>query len=201
MNTKERIFETALTLFSEKGVNATSIRDITRATGLTVAAFYNHFKSKDELLQAVYSHYTGLYVGLEKVNPDYDELLDRMDPKQLFAHLTRSYVQSVQNEKLMRLTKIIVMEQYTNKTAGEIAFRDRRRLVAAMEELFAAMGKRGLIKSGDPRSTGALMGYVLLGLASDNIYYKFLAGKEPEEIIKNQLDVINRYLEEIIIAD
>ena len=57
MSTKERLFEIALNLFSERGFKATSIRAITREAGLSIAAFYNHFSSKDERLKQMYAHY------------------------------------------------------------------------------------------------------------------------------------------------
>lgn len=195
MNTKERIFEAALTLFSQKGFNAVSIREITGETGLTVAAFYNHFKSKNELLQEIYDHYMQLYV---QTKPDCEKLLDQFNPQELLAHLAKSYVQSMRNEKLMKLTRIILMEQYTNKTAGDIAFRDRQRLLAFMEELFAAMHARNLITAKDPRQAGKLMGYIYLGFASDNIYYSFLEERDSDEIVKEQTALVARFMKEIM---
>jgi AcrR family transcriptional regulator len=201
MNTKERLFETALNLFSEKGFKATSIRDITRETGVTVSSFYNHFKSKDELLQAVYDHYTSLYIDSEQAEPDYDKLLDQLSLTDIFTHLTKQYIESMQNEKLMKLTRIIVMEQYTNETAGEIAFKDRRRLLSSMETLFVLLGKKGLIQSKDPQYMGRLMGYVLLGLASDNIYYKFLGQKDLDEIIRLQTEEVTQFIRKALLAE
>jgi AcrR family transcriptional regulator len=52
-DTRERILTVAATLFSEKGYNATSIRDISDALGLTKAALYYHFTSKDQILHAI----------------------------------------------------------------------------------------------------------------------------------------------------
>lgn len=52
-DTRERILTTAAGLFSEKGFNATSIRDIADALGVTKAALYYHFASKDEILRAI----------------------------------------------------------------------------------------------------------------------------------------------------
>ncbi len=52
--TKEKIIETSLHLFSVKGYYNTSINDILEATQLTKGGLYGHFKSKDELWQAAY---------------------------------------------------------------------------------------------------------------------------------------------------
>ncbi|NGY70290.1 helix-turn-helix transcriptional regulator [Bacillus megaterium] len=52
-DTKTIMMEKATDLFAEKGVQATSIRDITEACGLTKGAFYNHYSSKEELLTKI----------------------------------------------------------------------------------------------------------------------------------------------------
>lgn len=41
-------------LFAERGYDAVSVRDITRALGLNEASLYNHFASKAELLASIF---------------------------------------------------------------------------------------------------------------------------------------------------
>ena len=52
-DTKERILDTAEGLFAEHGFPATSMRDITNAAGVNLAAINYHFGSKESLLIAV----------------------------------------------------------------------------------------------------------------------------------------------------
>lgn len=47
--TRERILETASSLFSERGYSGVSVGEIMAAVGLTVGGFYNHFPSKEAL--------------------------------------------------------------------------------------------------------------------------------------------------------
>jgi TetR/AcrR family transcriptional regulator, transcriptional repressor for nem operon len=49
--TKNTILRESANLFNTKGYKATSISDITRATGLTKGAIYRHFESKSDLEQ------------------------------------------------------------------------------------------------------------------------------------------------------
>ena len=52
--TVERILDTAQRLFLEKGYEQTTIQDITdNLEGLTKGAIYHHFKSKEEIIDAV----------------------------------------------------------------------------------------------------------------------------------------------------
>ena len=52
-DTRERILDTAEQLFAEHGFDGTSIRDVTTAAGVNLAAVHYHFGSKEDLLRAV----------------------------------------------------------------------------------------------------------------------------------------------------
>ncbi|MFC4000841.1 TetR/AcrR family transcriptional regulator [Prauserella oleivorans] len=52
-NTRTRLLATALRLFSEHGVEGTSLQMIAAELGVTKAAVYYHFKTKDEIADAV----------------------------------------------------------------------------------------------------------------------------------------------------
>ena len=51
-----RILNHATAIFSEKGYEGASIRDLSRATGLSLAGLYYYFQSKDELLYLIQKH-------------------------------------------------------------------------------------------------------------------------------------------------
>lgn len=52
-NTRSRILDAALDLFSEHGFDGTTLQQIADRLGFTKAAIYYHFPSKDDLLQAL----------------------------------------------------------------------------------------------------------------------------------------------------
>lgn len=55
--TKERILEVAERLFAERGLDGTSMRDITDAAGVNLASVNYHFGSKDGLIAAVFDRH------------------------------------------------------------------------------------------------------------------------------------------------
>src|SRR5450755_3801907 len=52
MTTKDRILDAAERLFAQHGIEATSLRIITREAGVNLAAVNYHFQSKEALLHA-----------------------------------------------------------------------------------------------------------------------------------------------------
>jgi AcrR family transcriptional regulator len=52
-DTRSRIQEVALELFTEQGYEATSLREIAEELGVTKAAVYYHFKTKDEIVASL----------------------------------------------------------------------------------------------------------------------------------------------------
>lgn len=57
--TRERLLDEALTLFSQRGYSATSIRDILQAARVTQPTLYYHFSDKQTLFQALIEKYYG----------------------------------------------------------------------------------------------------------------------------------------------
>jgi len=50
MQTRQAIFDTAIALFAKRGYDKVTIDDICEKVGVTKGAFYNHFKSKDQII-------------------------------------------------------------------------------------------------------------------------------------------------------
>ena len=53
MHTRDRILETALTMFASGGFQAASIRNIAQAVGIKESTVYYHFKSKRDILDCL----------------------------------------------------------------------------------------------------------------------------------------------------
>ncbi|MFG6147200.1 TetR/AcrR family transcriptional regulator [Halobacillus sp. B23F22_1] len=55
---KINIIQQAIKLFAKKGFSTTSVQEIANECSISKGAFYLHFKSKDELLLAIFTHYS-----------------------------------------------------------------------------------------------------------------------------------------------
>jgi AcrR family transcriptional regulator len=72
-DTKTRILDAAESLFMEHGFEATSLRSLTTAAGVNLAAVNYHFGTKEELFQAVLTR------RLDPMNQERIELLQRVE--------------------------------------------------------------------------------------------------------------------------
>ncbi len=62
--TRQRIIEESLQLFTVKGYFNTSISDILEATNLTKGGLYGHFQSKEDIWYAVYERAVEIWQGI-----------------------------------------------------------------------------------------------------------------------------------------
>lgn len=75
-NRKESIILTAIEIIDELGVKNLSIREIAIRQSITKSAIYNHFKSKEDIISAVFEYYLNLDSNIiktleeKKITPD-----------------------------------------------------------------------------------------------------------------------------------
>jgi len=86
LRSRQRLMQAALALFSEKGIEGTSINDITERADLGKGTFYRHFKTKEEIAVAL-------------VEEAVDRLLERIEAvvqapstlEEMVAHLVQAH--------------------------------------------------------------------------------------------------------------
>ncbi len=83
MTTKEKIMDVALRLFSERGYEAVSIRDICGEVGIKESTLYYHFKNKkdilDSLIERFKKHIKELLSSFDEIDDDPSKKLKKND--------------------------------------------------------------------------------------------------------------------------
>lgn len=103
-DTAQKLIEVAIELFSTAGFTGTSIRDIAKATGMSISNIYYYFGNKDGLLLAILEHSSRHLVdSLSNVA----EL--EMEPLERFKLLVRTHLQLVKLHK--RESKIFFLDE------------------------------------------------------------------------------------------
>jgi AcrR family transcriptional regulator len=157
-DTRDRILDVALELFTEQGYDGTSLRQIAEQLGVTKAALYYHFVSKEDILMALHMrlHEFGKGalvqmgegpVSLELWSQMLDELVFQMlAQRKIFLMHERNQAAL---EKLHRKEHDAEHEDIQNQLRRvladpQVSLRDRVRMAASIGVVFS-----GLFLAGD----------------------------------------------------
>ncbi|MBE6502006.1 MAG: TetR/AcrR family transcriptional regulator [Methanobrevibacter thaueri] len=70
MKTKERIFDVSLDLFSKKGYDSVSLREIADEVGIKKSSIYSHYSSKEAILMDIFEYLTDILENDEMLNSE-----------------------------------------------------------------------------------------------------------------------------------
>lgn len=114
-STKEKILMESMKLFAQQGFDAVSVRAIADAVGVSDGALYKHFKSKQEIFDAL------VEALRERFLKKYAEM--RQDVKAHFDFVEmcmKMFHFQTQDEWIVRFRQMLVIEQFKNPRIAEI---------------------------------------------------------------------------------
>ena len=118
--TKDLIFDAFLALISKQGYENVSVRDITTSVGIKPASMYNHFESKEKLLEYAYTYYAKHQFDNRK---PLDEMKRHMESDSVENIVTTFFYTFVSEDKqkytrMILITKIIYMRLFQDPLAN-----------------------------------------------------------------------------------
>ena len=120
MNTKEKIFNVSLDLFSKKGFDSVSLREIAEEVGIKKSSIYSHYPSKEAILMDIFEYFTGLFEYDEQLNSE-DFLLSAdneilLENPELFYHKGSEAIRGMLlEEKNLKIWKLIFIQMHYNE--------------------------------------------------------------------------------------
>src|SRR5262245_28783225 len=158
--TRERIADTALRLFVEKGIAATSIRDIARGAAVAEGALYRHYASKEDLAWRLFAdRYAALGAAVDAVQAAEPSFRGKIEA--LVRHFCRAFDADPVLFSYLLLTQHDQVRKVTPQMANPLAV--VRRVVA--EGLAARPGDRR-----DPAVVSAMVLGLVLQVAVERTY-------------------------------
>lgn len=162
MTTKEKIIETALELFSQRGYDGVSVRDIARAVGIRESSLYNHFENKQAIFDGivdfcvqqseVYFRQSSLPFAEGDDTSVYQGIgLDRL--QELIERTFRFFFDDPWN---VRFRRLLLLSQYADSRCRDIyrqLYRDK--CVQMQAYIFSALMDAGEIRREDPLTVAA----------------------------------------------
>lgn len=120
MNTKEKIFDVSLDLFSKKGYDSVSLREIADEVGIKKSSIYSHYSSKEAILMDIFEYFTDFFEYNELINSkdllltaDNDILLENPE---LFYHKGSEAIKvMVSEERNLKIWKLIFIQMHYNE--------------------------------------------------------------------------------------
>jgi hypothetical protein len=114
MNNKEKIFNVSIDLFSKYGYDGVSIRKIAGEVGIKESSIYNHYKSKESILDSILDYYIDRMLAndipLNQASTNLDVGFDYFYKAGLNAFLSQ-----LKDEKMSKITRIILIESFRNE--------------------------------------------------------------------------------------
>ena len=147
---KNEIVYATLELASENGLGAVSMQKIADRVGITKASLYNHFSSKDEIVDAMYLTLREASKQRASVGPvDYDALVSEGSMAEILLRAVLSYRDMVRDPQMMMFYRIVMSERAISPAASEIMVRETQTMIDATERLFEAIQRKGLAAFAD----------------------------------------------------
>ena len=172
-DTKERILNVALEMFSQKGYEGTNIRELSASIGLVKSGIYKHYESKEEIWNALLDRmiaYYGEHFGSPEHLPPVPD-----SPEEFIAMTMRMADLTIHDEQIVKTRKVLTLEQFRDDRARELATKHfLTGLTEMFTHIFSGMMDKGLIRRDDP----AMLAFAYATPISALIH---LCDREPEK--------------------
>lgn len=163
-DTKQKILDKALELFSTQGYDSVSVGEIAKAVGIKAPSLYNHFPSKQAIFDAIMESTATQYeadtdkIDIHVQNAAQDiPVFTEITADALFEKVRRIFEYSLHNETISRFRRMMTIEQFRSP---ELAALYSRRYVERVLDyhagIFQALIAAGEITAEDPDALAML---------------------------------------------
>ena len=149
MTTKDRILDSALTLFSEKGYDGVGVDLIAEKAGIKGPSLYKHLKGKedilDSLIEKVETHYRDNFGSV--INPG--KIPETMD--ELITLSLKRIEFTIHDPMIKKVRRMLAMEQFRNSRIAVLTTKYTIDIVQGIyHKIFQAMMENGIMRQSDP---------------------------------------------------
>ena len=186
---KNEIIKATLELAAENGLGTVSMQQIASKVGITKASLYNHFSSRDEIVEE-------MYVVLRDMSKkkaaaggiDYEKLGPNISLKNILMGAVSSYRSMVNDPDMFLFYKVIMSERTINSLAAEIMAKETETMINATKSLFYALEVKKIAHFDDPDAAAfsfAMAVHAILDYESD---IKFAGLKAKTKMMNSYID-------------
>lgn len=126
-NTKENIIYQALTLFSDRGYEGVSMRDIASSVGIKASSLYNHFKSKEDIFSSIIDEMSKSYeeaaMKMQVPHGDMNMVIEtymHVTEETLVAVAKSLFLYFMKDDFASKFRRMLIIEQFRSTQAGDV---------------------------------------------------------------------------------
>lgn len=156
-DTKQKILEKALELFSTRGYDAVSVGEIAKAVGIKAPSLYNHFPSKQAIFDAIventaaqYENDTGkINIHVQNVRQDVPTF-SNISAEALGEKVRQIFLYSLHDKTISQFRRMMTLEQFRSpELAALYSKRYVDRMIAYHADIFRALIAAGELPDED----------------------------------------------------
>lgn len=159
MDTKKKILEQALTLFSEKGYGNVRVAQIAEAVGIKAPSLYKHYKSKQDIFQAILDEMKNRYdrqassLHMNGSNALADvAVFSAVSEDELVQMGMALFVYFLHDPYTQKFRKMLTLEQYADPALAQLfsaQYADGP--LSYQTAMFKKLCEKGVLKNADPQ--------------------------------------------------
>jgi len=150
MDKKEQIILATLELAAEYGLGSVSMSQIADKLGIRKPSLYNHFESKEAIIEAMY-HFLRER-SRSQLSPsamDLGELVKGKTAEEVLLFTVESYNKLNEHPDMMNFYKVIYSQRTLDPSAARIMAEETEKMILATKALFYALQVHGKINVQD----------------------------------------------------
>ena len=163
-DTKQKILDEALRLFSERGYDAVSVGEIAQAVGIKAPSLYNHFPGKQAIFEAIVESTAARYeADTGKIDIHVQDaardipVFTEITEDALFEKVRQIFEYSLHNDTIRRFRRMMTIEQFRSpELAALYSRRYVDRMIVYHAGIFRALIAAGEICAEDPETLAML---------------------------------------------
>lgn len=140
-STKAALFESAITLFNEKGYNAVTIEDIAQRAGTAKGSFYTYFRTKSDIIIEEFRTIDDYYKRFARTLSRYPNALEK-----IYA-FNRAQMKYVRDQVGLETLKILYSSNIIEPSTEKILINTNRYLHGLIKKLIEEGQREGLFRT------------------------------------------------------
>lgn len=115
---KDKIFDVSVELFSKYGYDGVSVRQIAKEVGIRESSIYNHYPSKESILDEILNYYIDEMMSNDIPLDEASKNLD-LGFEYFYEAGLNAFASQLRIDKMSKITRIILIESYHNDKIRE----------------------------------------------------------------------------------